>query len=221
LGGALVLLIAAVALGRPYLTKERDFPTSIPQPPSVIAVELQRMKPGQAVCLHDAVMDAHSRRALFQVETYGTRTVPLRLELTGDRYRARVGIPASSYRNEGIIDVPVPAPRRDTFVEACVTNAGQRSAALYATTASEPGPVSATRDGTPIGPNPWLAFYEATPTSIAHRLSVIAGRMDTFRPGFIGPWLLWPLAAIFILGVPLAVLWAYARAVDADEEPSG
>jgi hypothetical protein len=215
--GALVLLIAAVAIGRPYLTKQRAYRASIPQPPSVIAVTLRLMKPGQTVCLHNVVMDTHSERALFQVETYGTPTVPLRFALNGDGYRATVKVPASAYKNEGIVNVPVPAPHRDVFVRACVTNAGRRPAALFGTTSAEPGPVYATVDGVPVEPNWWLAFYEAKPTSIAHRLPTIVSRMGIFRPPFIGGWLLWPLGVLFVLGVPAAILVAYARALDDDE----
>ena len=98
-----------------------------------------------------------------------------------------------------------------------MTNAGTRPAALFATTAAEPGPVSATLDGEPVGTNPWLAFYEAKRTSIAHRLPTIVARMDTFRPPFIGAWLLWPLAGLFVLGVPAAVLVAYGRVLADDE----
>jgi hypothetical protein len=217
LAGALVLVVAAVAIGRPYLTKQRDYPASIPQPPSVVAIQLAPMNAGQTICLHDVVMDTHSQRALFQVETYGKPTVPLRFTLTGDGYRAATSVPASAYKDEGILNLPVAAPSHDVFVQACVKNVGRRRAALFATTAAEPGPVSATLDGTPMSPNPWLAFYEAKRTSIAHRLPTIVARMDTFRPPFIGPWLLWPLAALFVLGVPAAVVLAYARALDEDD----
>ena len=217
LAGALVVLVAAVAIGRPYLTKERDYPASVPQPPSVVAIQLVPMRPGQSVCLHDAVMDTHSQRALFQVETYGKPTVSLRFTLTGQGYRTALSVPASAYKDEAIINLPVPAPHRDTFVQACVTNAGTRRAALFATTAAEPGPVTATLDGQPVGTNPWLAFYEAKRTSIAHRLPTIVARMDTFRPPFIGSWLLWPLAVLFVLGVPAAVLVAYWRVLADDE----
>jgi hypothetical protein len=217
LAGALVLLIAALAIGRPYLTRQRDYPASIPQPPSVVAVELVRMKPGQVACLHDAVMDTHSERAMFQVETYGKSTVPLEFALSGKDYRVTREVPASAYKNEGIISVRVAAPARDKFVQACVTNAGKRAAALFATTGGEGAPVVATLDGEPVGTKPWLAFYEAKRTSIADRLPTIFARMDTFRPPLIGSWLLWPLTALFVLGVPAAVLVAYARALRADE----
>lgn len=217
LAGAAVLLVTAIAIGRPYFTKERDYPASIPQPPSVVSVELVHMKPGQKACLHDAVMDTHSERALFQIETFGKPTVPLRFTLDGDAYRAAVPVPASSYKDEAIINLPVPAPRRDVFVRACLENRGKRLVALFATTSAEPGPVSATLDGKPLPTNPWLAFYEAKQTSIAKRLPTILDRMAIFRPPFIGGWLLWPLMVLFVVGVPLALLVAYARALGEDE----
>jgi hypothetical protein len=217
LAAGLVLLFGAIAIAWPDLSKQRDYPASIPQPPSVVAIELVLMKPGQAACLHDAVMDTHSQRALFQVETYGKRTVPLRLSLTGRGYGATVHVPASSYANESIISVPVPAPRRDLFARACLTNLGTRPAAMFATTTAEPGPVSATLNGKPVATNPWLAFYEAKPTSIVHRLPTIVARMGVFRPPLIGGWLLWPLGLLFALGVPVAVVAAFTRALSEDQ----
>lgn len=217
LAGAAVLLVTAIAIGRPYFTKERDYPASIPQPPSVISAELVHMKPGQKACLHDAVMDTHSQRALFQTETFGKPTVPLRFTLEGDAYRASVPVPASSYKNEAIINVPVPAPDHDVIVRACLENRGKRLVAVFATTTAEPGPVTATLDGKALAINPWLAFYEANQTSIAKRLPTILDRMAVFRPPFIGGWLLWPLTVLFVVGVPLALLVAYGRALGEDE----
>jgi hypothetical protein len=217
LASALVVLFAAIAIARPYLTRQREYPASIPQPPSVVAIQLVRMKPGQASCLHNVVMDTHSERALFQVETYGKATVPLRLELTGDGYHATTHVAAGSYKDEGILNVPVPKPRRDVIVEACVTNAGKRPAALFATTTAEPGAVSATLDGKPVPTNPWLAFYEAKRTSIVSRLPTTIARMGIFRPPFIGGWLFWPLAALFVFGVPAAIVLVYVRALGEDE----
>jgi hypothetical protein len=217
LAGAIVLLIAAVAIGRPYLSKQRDYPASIPQPPSVVSVELVRMKPKAVACLHDAVMDTHSERALFQVETYGKPTVPLRLNLDGQSYHATVHVAPSAYKDEGIVNVPVPGPRRDVVVRSCLTNVGKRTVALFATTTAEPGPVTGSLDGKALPSNPWLAFYEAKRTSIAHRLPTIVSRMAIFRPPFIGGWLLWPLALLFVFGVAAAVLVAYASALREDE----
>jgi hypothetical protein len=221
LGGmacALVLLVTAVAIGLPYLTKQRDYPASIPQPPSVVSVVLVPLNHGHSVCLHNAVMDTHSGRALFQVETYGKPTVPLRLSLSGQGYDATVHVPASSYKDEGIINVPVPAPRRDVFVRACFMNLSKRPASLFATTSAELAPVKTTDNGQLLGTNAWLAFYEAKRTSIAHRLPTIIARMSVFRPPFIGGWLLWPLGALFALAVPVAMVLGFTRALREDEE---
>ena len=102
-------------------------------------------------------------------------------------------------------------------MRACVENRGTRLVAVFATTSAKPGPVSATLDGQPLGTNPWLAFYEAKQTSIAKRLPTILDRMAIFRPPFIGGWLLWPLAVLFVIGVPAALLVVYARALAVDE----
>jgi hypothetical protein len=218
LAGALVLLVAAVAIGLPYLDKERDYRASVPQPPSLIAIQLVRMQPGESACLHDAVMNARSERALFQVETFAKPTVPLRLELTGRGYRATATVPASSYQDEGIVQARVTAPPRDVLVTACVVNAGRREVALYATTPPERSAVNTTVAGHAIVTNPWLAFYEEKPTSIANRLPTILERMAVFRPAVIGPWLLWPLAVLFVFGVPAAILLAYGRGLRDDDD---
>jgi hypothetical protein len=211
-----VLAIGVVTIARPYFAKDRDYPASIPQPPSVVSVELVHLKPREAACLHDVVMDTHSERALFQATANGKPTVPLRLDLRGDGYRASVPVPASSYKNEEIINVGVPAPPRDALVTACVTNLGPRPAALLATTAPERGVPYATLGDEPITTNPWLGFYEARRTSIADRLPTIFDRMAIFRPPFIGSWLLWPLAALFVFGVPALAVLAYGRALRDD-----
>jgi hypothetical protein len=37
--------------------------------------------------------------------------------------------------------------------------------------------------------------------------------MAAFRPGVVGPWLLWPLLVLTVLGVPAGVAWALRRAL--------
>jgi hypothetical protein len=43
----------------------------------------------------------------------------------------------------------------------------------------------------------------------------IIAHMSAFRPGIVGPWLLWPLLVLVVVGVPGGVLWAIHRAVSA------
>ena len=215
---AVVLIVAVVTLGLPYLTKQRTFAASVPQPPSVISVELVRVKPRQQACLHNAVVDTRSEVALFQVEAYAKPTVPLRFDVTGDGYRASASIPASAYKNEGIVHAAIRPPERDVLATACITNVGARTVALFGTTPGERSAATATVGGREINTNPWLAFYEANPTSIGHRLPTIFDRMAIFRPPFIGPWLLWPLALLFAIGVPVAIAVWYGRSLSEDAD---
>jgi hypothetical protein len=218
--GVVILLVGGLAIALPYLNKERDYRASVPQPPSLIAIQLIRIEPGENACLHNAPLNSRSARARFQVETFGKPTVPLRLEVTGRNYHASAAVPASSYQNEGVVQAGIAPPSRDLLADVCVVNGGRRTAALYATTPNERSAASTTVAGHPIVTNPWIAFYERKPVSIAHRLPTILERMGAFRPGLIGSWLLWPLAVLFVVGVPAAILFAYGRALRGDDSAS-
>ena len=41
--------------------------------------------------------------------------------------------------------------------------------------------------------------------------------MSVLRPGVVAPATLWLLLALFLVGVPAVAVWAFARALRADE----
>jgi hypothetical protein len=216
--GVAVLLLAAVFVWRPYATKSRIYTTTVAQAPSKFAVQLIPLKARQRACLDAIALDARSGMARFQVGTNGKPTVPLEFQVSAPGYRAKTPIAASAYRDSDIIQTRIPAPGRDVEATACVVNRGRGEVVLYASTGGEISASHDTIDGKPADLNWWLAFYEAHPTSIAHRAPTIAARMSVFRPGFVGPWLIWPLAALIVLGVPAAVLAVYGRALRDDPD---
>jgi hypothetical protein len=59
-----------------------------------------------------------------------------------------------------------------------------------------------------VAADAYLAFYEGAEGSPLAHLGDIVDRMDAFRPGIVGPWLLWPLLFVVLLGVPGGVIWA-------------
>jgi hypothetical protein len=215
---AAVQLLAAVFVWRPYATRDREYPTTIAQAPARFSTVLVALDPGQRACLDAIALDKRSAVARFQVGTYGKRTVPLEFQVAGSGYRADVAITPAAYTDNGIVQIPVPAPKHDVETSACIVNRGRHRVALYAANAGEVSASQATLDGKPIGTNYWLGFYERRQTSIAHRAPTIAARIPIFRPGFVGPWLIWPLAALFVLGVPAAVIAAHARALRDDPD---
>jgi hypothetical protein len=216
--GVAVLLLAAIFVWRPYATRSREYPTTIAQAPARFSTVLVALDPRQRACLDAIALDKRSAVARFQVGTYGKPTVALEFQLVGSGYRADVPIAPSAYTDNGIVQIAVPAPRHDVETSACIVNRGRHRVALYAANSGEGSASQATIDGKPIATNYWLGFYERRPTSIAHRAPTIAARIPIFRPGFVGPWLIWPLAALFVLGVPAAVLAAHARALRDDPD---
>lgn len=60
-----------------------------------------------------------------------------------------------------------------------------------------------------------LRFFRERPRSVLSQVPLILARAALFRPGLVGPWTFWALAALVALGVPLLL----ARAL-ADVEPS-
>jgi hypothetical protein len=216
--GVIVLLVVAVVVWRPFATKSRVYTTTVAQAPSKFAVQLLPLKPGQRSCLDAIALDRRSAVARFQVGTYAKPGVPLEFQVAAPGYRVSKQIPASAYTDSQIIQVGFPAPGRDVEATACLVNRGRRQVAMYASTGGE---ISASQDtigGKPADLNWWLAFYETKPTSIADRAPTIASRMSVFRPGFVGPWLIWPLALLVLLGVPAAVLAVYGRALSDEPE---
>ncbi len=213
-----VLVLAAILVWRPYATRDREYPTTIAQAPARFTTVLLTLDPRQRACLDAISLDKRSAVARFQVGTYGRATVPLEFQLVGSGYRADVPIAPAAYTDNGIVQIPVPPPSHDVETSACIVNRGRHRVALYAANTDEVSASQATLDGKPVSTNYWLGFYERHPTSIAHRAPTIAARIGIFRPGFVGPWLIWPLAALFVLGVPTAVIAAHARSLREDRD---
>jgi hypothetical protein len=217
--GVVVVLVGALAWWRPFLTEDRSFPASIPQPPPLFNLPLIALKPGESTCMQPVVVDTHSERAGFVVETNGRPGQPLRVTLTGPGYRSE-GTAPGGYPDHGTALAPVRPPARDVAVRACVENAGRRTISLWGSNDRTRTPLTATGAATKVNANPVLTFFEAKPSSLAGHLPIAFRRMAEFRPGFVGPWLIWPLAAICVVGLVAGSLWALWRSIrdDADED---
>jgi hypothetical protein len=78
-------------------------------------------------------------------------------------------------------------------------------------------PVGGAYEGYTSGVGFVLTFYERRPASILSRLPVSVQRMTVLRPGVVAPASLWLLLALFVVGVPAITVWAFARALWADQ----
>jgi len=215
-GAGSVLVLVLLIVGWSFLTRDRDLLTTTPQPSPLVAVALVPLTGGAQACLDTAVMDEHSERVLFRVGTYGKRAMPLRVTIRGRGYRDGGRVAAADYGDNDLISVPVGAPRTPRFVTVCIRNEGSRRIALYGAADRTRSRSNTLVDGTRVGSNVVIQFAEGRPRSLLGHVPTILQRLTIFRP--VGEALLWPLAILFGLGIPAAVMTAYVRSVDSAEE---
>lgn len=212
-GGLLVLAVGFALFVLPFLMRDRTVLTTTPQPPPLRELALVNVPAGMQTCMDDVVIDEHSERALIKVGTNGRPPSPLRFTLTGPGLR-QVRRIAPTYADSARISVPVDPPARAVAATVCVRNDGRRMVALYA---AEKNTRSTTRvEGKQVPVNLELLFAEAEPQSLLDQLPLSIERMQAFRPG--AAWFAWLIAVLFVIGVPLTVVWAFAAGAHADEE---
>ena len=115
--------------------------------------------------------------------------------------------------------MPVRAPEAAVLTTVCIRNEGRRTIALNASNDRTRSRSTTTVDGQRVAGNFVLVFAERRPASLLEHVPVMLRRMTAFRP--VGEWLLWPLAILFVLGVPAGVLAAYGRSVGSVEAEDG
>jgi hypothetical protein len=215
---AVAVIVAGLAVIAPgYLTRERDYVAVTPQAPTIAPPAAFPLPGHAAACMNLVALDGHSEQARLQPSTPGSRAMPLQLTLTGPGYHVQGRIPAG-YADGQTVAVAVRAPRRSLVATACVRNLGRGKVDLAGVGDRSRSRSTVTLDGAPFGVGFALTFYERRPASILSRLPLSLRRMDVLRPGVVAPATLWLLLALFAAGVPAVAVWAFARALRADEE---
>jgi hypothetical protein len=208
---ALVLVLFAGAVVLPWLGEQHEYAGEIVQPPPVQAPATIKLDVGSRLCFGNAVIERHSDIARFRVGTFRQPGVPLTLSIGGARYKV-----SGAYEDNALISVPIRRPARDTVAEVCIRNEGNWRVDVYGANDRTQGRNRVTADGVPVEGAVEFSLWEAKRHSIPERMPETMDRIAVFRPGFTGPWLFWPLAVLFALGVPLLVLWGLARALGED-----
>ncbi len=208
-----------MTLAIPFLDEKRRIATDVPQPAPLFAVALVELQPSQRACADEIDLLPGRQVAEMRVGTFGKRPSPLLMTLTGPGYSESIPV-APTYIDNALVDVPFSGPVKALEGRVCVSNHGRRRIALYA---SEDRTRSRSRtlvDGRPWPSNFDLAFYAARSQSLLDRAGAIMRRMRLFHP-LLGVGLLWLLAVLFAIGVPLASVAAVAAADRRSRRGSG
>jgi hypothetical protein len=213
---AVAVLVAGLAVMVPgWLLDERDYLAVTPQPPAVEQPTQLDVPARGRTCLDLVALDEHSEEARIRPVARNRAVVPLELTLSGEGgYRARARA-AADYRPGDVVAMRVQPPPRSLVATACVRNLGRRSIALAAVQDRRRARGTVTVNGAPVTVSWVIQFAESERVSILDRMPVSVQRMSVLRPAFVSEVTLWGLLALFVAGIPILALTAYARSLKA------
>ncbi len=209
-GAAVTLIVLLLTLVIPYLDQHRRIATEVPQPAPLFATSLVELLHGQQGCSNQIGLLPGRQVAEMRIGTFGRPATPLLFTLTAPGYSESVAV-GPTYVNNGLLEVPFEGPAKVLEGDVCVTNEGSTAVALYAADDRTQSRSLTTVDGHDWPGNFDLAFYKAQRQSLAAQAGSIMRRLRLFH-AHVGLGLLWLLALLFAIGVPLASIAVVALA---------
>jgi hypothetical protein len=214
-GGAAVLLVTAVvgvlALAILAASDKRDLAFTIGVVPSIVAADL---RPGAQVCQVPVAVPEAFTRVRLRAGSPGDAGPPLELTVLDNQThkllgRGRVpgGYPDPTEQSARVGDVA-----GEQRVAVCVRNVGARRVGVYGNTDAAAPTSRAFRGNHGLPTDLTLVFLRSQPRSMVSALPDALDRASVFRPGWVGPWLYWVLAAAVLLGIPVLLARALAAA---------
>lgn len=222
--GGVVTLLVVSALGLVALVvtasgDRRDLAFTIGVVPSVAAATLA---PGQTVCQTPiSVSESFSRIGLTTGGPSGAGE-PLAISVRAADGEPLLGSGEIPGRFPDRADLttavgPVAAGQK---VAVCARNTGDGPAIVYGNASGAAPPSQAEQGSRTLQSDLTVVFLEDEDRSILSELPDMLERASLFRPGWVGPWTFWVLAAGALLGVPLLLARALAGAEDVANEPA-
>jgi hypothetical protein len=214
-GAGVVLVVLLATLVLPYLDESRRTAIEVPQPAPLVSVSLVELPPKQQGCSNEIGLLPGRQVAELRIGTYGKAGSPLLVTLLAPGYRERVSVPPT-YVDNSLIDVPLRGPAKVLQGSVCVTNLGRTPVSLYASDDRTKSRSTTTVNGRLWPSNFDLAFYAANQRSLLDQAGTVMRRLRLFH-AHVGLGLLWLIAVLFTIGVPLASVAAVASAMRARE----
>jgi hypothetical protein len=219
--GAAIVVVGTLLWIGPYLTRTAQPVSGVPAPSALDALTEFSVAPRRQACLSTVTIDPNSRQAQFELRPAKPTSrggPPVELVLSASDYRSTALVPGG-YPG-GSAAVAIAPPRHSVIGTACFVNRGSSPVLLVGT--SEPRTISRSAmvvDGKPVVGDVALTFLDSGSRSLLDRLGEIFGHASNLTDRLIPVWLIWALAILVGIGVPVLMLAAFYRAVREDEVP--
>jgi hypothetical protein len=229
-----VLAAAAVAFAilwgaadslRPFATFEREVVQSTPGLGALDSRYTLALEPGDEACIDPVTLTPGSQVARFRVLAPKDRPAPP-LEITARAGSYRSSGTAEGYPTGGdvLVTAELDPPERELRGSVCARNAGETPVELVgAQDIRSLVPADLLFNGDPIeGKDLELTLLERERRSIAERPGELIEHAQALGADFAPTWLLWVIAVLVLVGVPVVVVAGYFLAVrsDADDAAS-
>jgi hypothetical protein len=176
------------------------------------------LKPGKVACIKPLPFSPDVRQVRLLLHATGNVGPALRMVATAPGWRATGMFSGYAASDANPVTAPLStAPPRTADGQICVRNTGRRAVGLVGTNEPESQTIPVTYiDGKSTGDtDPAVTFFSGRSHSIAQQAGTIADRAAGFT-GALPSWLVWLLAILFFVGVPLGGVLALAMAVGPD-----
>jgi hypothetical protein len=214
LAAALVLVvfvIGALLWYRPFLTEQRIVRASTPSLDGIWYRAEVKLPGRTKACIRPVPLDPNVREVQMLLDTRGNPAPTIDLTITGPGgYRATgrfAGYPPSGASI--VVARLSQAPPQAADGQLCLHNTGRRAIGLVGTSEPESVTLPATYVGhkPPGEVDPAITFFSGKKRSLVQQAGTILDRGAVFT-GAVPGWLMWPLALLFVLGLPLGAAWA-------------
>jgi hypothetical protein len=215
LAAALIVAGALLLLGTYLLHKEKPI-AGTPAPRALFHATSFTLHPRQTACMSSVTLPPNGRTLQLLLGESSSGSPPIDVLLSAPGYHSLARLPGGE--SEGLAQLAVRPPRHFVIGSACLTNRGTSPALLVGSTEQRSRTRSKlTIDGRPVGGDIALTFVSNKSKTRLSRLGEAFEHASNLTDRLIPVWLVWVIAVVAALSVPIATVAFLQRALREDE----